>query len=331
MLSGASIIICLYAMYNVFQGNSNITGYRICCLLPLILSVDLDAEKNMEKILKVISLEGATSPTSLAESTGMTTDEVGEIFCHVVAKYTVCLYGKRQITKWLSNNKGCTYLDMITMSDFAYIASLLKNNFEYWPEQYNIKKMSKDEQKQYKEENQLKKPKFTDRAGQSRALYSCGWSEEGLNFYYETLDKWKHVARRKESWEELEMFWQMYTEETGFDNQWKKRSRATKKTVPPTEEEPVRARFSLPGTEGFDDVFSWKKNPRRVSDENDRVHSAASSRHSDDQPELSASGEDEEDNHSLMEEESSEDEGGLNEGRKRTKLDVFGDDDSDDY
>ena len=148
-------------MYNVFQGNSNITGYRICCLLPLILSVDLDAEKNMEKILKVISLEGATSPTSLAESTGMTTDEVGEIFCHVVAKYTVCLYGKRQITKWLSNNKGCTYLDMITMSDFAYIASLLKNNFEYWPEQYNIKKMSKDEQKQYKEENQLSPPEVS--------------------------------------------------------------------------------------------------------------------------------------------------------------------------
>ena len=43
---------------------------------------------------------------------------------------------------------------MITMSDLAYIASLLKNNFEYWPEQYNIKKMSKDEQKKYKEENQ---------------------------------------------------------------------------------------------------------------------------------------------------------------------------------
>ena len=96
------------------------------------------------------------------------------------------------------------------------------------------------------------------------------------------------------------MYWQMYTEETGFDNQWKKRKNCRKTIlVPPTEEEP-RARFSLPGAEGFDDVFSWKKNPRRVSDENDRVHSAASSGHSDDQPELGASGEDEEDNHSLI-------------------------------
>ena len=279
----------------------------------------------MEKILKVISLEDATSEAWEIP------DEFGQMFCHVVATYTPCLYGKRQITKWLVNNKGCTYLDMITMSNLALVASLIKNNFEYWPEQYKIKKMAKEEQQQYKKDNDLKKPKFTDRAGQSRALYSCGWSEEGLDFYYDTLDKWKGVGGRKESWEVLELYWQTYSEETGFDNQWKKRKNCRKSIlVPPTEEEP-RARFSLPGAEGFDDVFSWKKNPRRVSDENDRVHSAASSRHSDDQPELGASGEDEDDNHSLLEEESSEDEEGLNQGQKRTKLDVFGDDDSDDY
>ena len=280
----------------------------------------------MEKILNVISLEDATSEAFEL------TDDFGQTFCHIVATYTVCLYGKRQITKWLFKNKGCTYLDMITMSDLSLVASLIKNNFEYWPEQYKIKKMTKEEQQHYKEENQLKKPKFTDRAGQSRALYSCGWSEEGLNFYYDTLDKWKGVGGRKESWEVLEMYWQTYTEETGFDNQWKKRKNCAKKTlIVPAEEEPRAPRFSLPGTEGFDDVFSWKKNPRRVSDENDRVHSADSSGHSDDQPELGASGEDEEDNHSLMEEESSEDEEGLNQGQKRSKLDVFGDEDSDDY
>ena len=275
----------------------------------------------MEKILKVISLEDATSDA------WEITDDFGQTFCHIVATYTVCLYGKRQITKWLVNNKGYSYLDMITMSNLALVASLIKNNFEYWPEQYKIKKMTKDEQKQYKDGNELKKPKYTDRAGQSRALYSCGWSEEGLDFYYETLDKWKRVARKKESWEVLEMYWQVYTRETGFDNQWKKkRSRATKLPVPPTEEEPVRARFCLPGTEGFDDVFSWKKNPRRVSDENDRERSSsASSRKS------AESDENEEDNCSSDEEKSSDDEDSKTRPNKKTKLGRLEDEDSDEY
>ena len=72
----------------------------------------------MEKILKVISLEDATSEAFEL------TDDFGQTFCHIVATYTPCLYGKRQITKWLVNNKGYSYLDMITMSDFAYIVHL---------------------------------------------------------------------------------------------------------------------------------------------------------------------------------------------------------------
>jgi len=270
----------------------------------------------MEKILKVISLEDATSEA------WEITDDFGQMFCHIVATYTPCLYGKRQITKWLVNNKG---IGMITMSNLALVASLIKNNFEYWPEQYKIKKMTKEQQQHYKEENQLKKPKFTDRAGQSRALYSCGWSKEGLDFYYETLDKWKRVGGRKESWEMLELYWQTYSRETGFDNQWKKRKNCAKKTlIVPAEEEP-RARFSLPGTEGFDDVFSWKKNPRRVSDENDRERSSsASSLKSAEESDVN-----EEDNCNSDEEKSSDDEEPRS--NKKPKLGGFEDEDSDEY
>ena len=101
-----------------------------------------------------------------------------------------------------------------------------------------------------------------------------------------------------------------------------------KQTVPPTEEEPVRARFCLPGTEGFDDVFSWKKNPRRVSDENDRRSSSASSRKSEE------SDVNEEDNCNSNEEESSDDEGLLSSkprSNKRPKLGGLEDEDSDEY
>ena len=222
----------------------------------------------MEKFLEDISL--AAIPQYIPTMTNEAKDELGAMFCHVVANYTVCLYGKRQITKWLGKNKGCTYLDMITLSDIAYVASLIMNNLEYWPEQYKLKKMSKEEQKTYKEENELKKPKFTDREGQSRALYSCGWSKEGLDFYYDTLDRWKIIGGDKDTWEMLEAYWHKYANETGFDSQWKKKIRGGGAKTPllPLEEEP-RTRFSLPGSEGFDDVFSWKKDPRRVSTDND--------------------------------------------------------------
>jgi hypothetical protein len=194
-----------------------------------------------------------------------------------------------------------------------------------------IKKMSKEEEKTYKEENELKKPKFTDREGQSRALYSCGWSKEGLNFYYDMLAKWKLVGGNKEAWEELEVYWQIYTEETGFDNQWKKRSprcRAKTPLVPPLEEEPLRARFSLPGTEGFDDVFSWKKNPRRVSADNDPATARSSSKNSDESSSQMDEGDNEDEDDSALYE--SEDEENL-EGpspptkkrKKRTKLNEF--------
>ena len=121
------------------------------------------------------------------------------------------------------------------------------------------------------------------------------------------------------------MYWQTYTRETGFDNQWKKRKNCAKKTlIVPAEEEP-RARFSLPGTEGFDDVFSWKKNPRRVSDENDRERSSsASSLKSAEESDVN-----EEDNCNSDEEKSSDDEEPRS--NKKPKLGGFEDEDSDEY
>lgn len=225
----------------------------------------MDNNEDVEHMLEIMSLE--------AFPLKCCTEHLPKTFCHVVEHYTVHLYGKRHITKWLNNNRGCTYLDMITLSDIAYVVSLFKNNMEYWPEQHRMKKMSPEEKQKYKAENDLKKPKFTQRAGQTRALYSSGWSKEGLDFYYDTLDKWKEVGSNREVWEELEAHWAVFSKKVGFDDQWKKRKNCAKKTLtlPPLEEDP-RARFSLADS---DDVFSWKKNPRRVSDENEYARTSS--------------------------------------------------------
>ena len=228
-------------------------------------------------MLEIMSLEEfsllESSSREVTEGSVTELQNLCKTFCHVVEHYTVHLYGKRHITKWLNNNKGCTYLDMITLSDIAYVVSLFKNNMEYWPEQHKMKKMSPEEKEQYKSENDLKKPKFTQRVGQSRALYTSGWSKEGRDYYYDTLDRWKELGGMKNVWEEMEAHWAEFSKKVGFDNQWRKRKNCSKKkhTLPPLEEDP-RARFSLVDS---DDVFSWKKNPRRVSDENERTRTSS--------------------------------------------------------
>ena len=52
----------------------------------------------------------------------------------VIEKYMPKLYMKRAVKKWLSNNKGKLFLDMVTMSGVAS-AALVENIHEVWDEE----------------------------------------------------------------------------------------------------------------------------------------------------------------------------------------------------
>jgi hypothetical protein len=50
--------------------------------------------------------------------------------CAFVDKFVSKIYGIRKINTWLSKKKGCTFFDLITISDIAYTVAVLENSYE---------------------------------------------------------------------------------------------------------------------------------------------------------------------------------------------------------
>jgi hypothetical protein len=63
----------------------------------------------------------------------MLMDEVNKMtICAVVDKYTSKIYGICKINSWLSKKKGCTFFNLMTISDIAYTVAVLENSYEVW-------------------------------------------------------------------------------------------------------------------------------------------------------------------------------------------------------
>ena len=92
-----------------------------------------------------------------------------------VSKFVSKIYGVRMINAWLSKKKGCTFFDMMTMSDFAYTVAVLENSYEVWDQEIKKENMTSTEWETYmKSEDYIEKtPKYTDRKGKKREY--CGF------------------------------------------------------------------------------------------------------------------------------------------------------------
>ncbi len=62
--------------------------------------------------------------------------------CTFVDKFISKIYGIRKINSWLSKKKGCTFFDLMTLSDIAYTVAVLENSYEAWDREYKKKRMS---------------------------------------------------------------------------------------------------------------------------------------------------------------------------------------------
>ena len=51
---------------------------------------------------------------------------------HFIAKYVSQLFTKGKIRKWLDDHPTLTFLSMITPSDYAFVATLVKNSEPVW-------------------------------------------------------------------------------------------------------------------------------------------------------------------------------------------------------
>ena len=212
------------------------------------------------------------------------------LLCLFFDKYVGKLYGKRHINKWLANHKGNSLLDLITMSDVAYVGAQIENSGDVWVQEYEIcqqakvkdfkelKKMPEDERPKYTP----KTPKFTSRKGTKPKYLHHGWSQEGIAFYESVLATWKERAGDKDWWGMLEESWDNYLETTGSGHRWRERPATVARGTDGGEElaesrAVANNHFALPGDEDFQPDRAWKKPPPRGEVQDELMESESSS------------------------------------------------------
>jgi hypothetical protein len=96
--------------------------------------------------------------------------------CAFVDKFVSKIYGICKINAWLSKKKGCTFFDLITISDIAYTVAILESSHEVWDQDYKKMRMSTVEWAQYRTSNNYTstKPKFMDRGGKENIVILDG-------------------------------------------------------------------------------------------------------------------------------------------------------------
>ena len=141
-----------------------------------------------------------------------------------VSKFVSKIYGVCMINAWLSKKKGCTFFDMMTMSDFAYTVAVLENSYEVWDQEIKKENMTSTEWETYmKSEDYIEKtPKYTDRKGKKREYCGSGWSKAGIEFFNDVRTRWREISSRNmvNAWSNLEKDWAEYAEENNFGNMY---------------------------------------------------------------------------------------------------------------
>lgn len=186
------------------------------------------------------------------------------------AKYATKLYGMSNIQANIKNNKGTTLLDVITMSDVAYVVTLIENNVAKWEEAIEIEALHEDEQAKFKPKNRRmlsdatarekytkKKSKFTNRKGRKSGYLGHGWSKDGIEFYNSNWKMWRKFSRNKEVWGKMEIAWESYVMVKGFGKQWNENSAVCADACDMEDEALGDAgiphnHFSLPGDNDFE-------------------------------------------------------------------------------
>ena len=89
------------------------------------------------------------------------------------------------LSKSFLNHPGCTYLDIITPSDVAYIISMIKNSAHLWLLNRG------DARKEMELDNVTLKSVFTAGQKKKRMFGVTTWNKLGIDYYTNAHEKWK--------------------------------------------------------------------------------------------------------------------------------------------
>ena len=103
-----------------------------------------------------------------------------------LAGFVRLVHADRYYKSLLIENRGSSYLDIITASDIAYVVSLIKNSDNVW-----LKTKTPD--------GDLVKSLFTSGKGIKRVYGVTTWKKTGMQYYREVMESWKNAFHKNHS------------------------------------------------------------------------------------------------------------------------------------
>lgn len=140
-------------------------------------------------------------------------DDMTDVVFDFLARYVRKLHADTYIKKTLCDNKGMTFLDIISPSDIAYVITLIKNSKHVWMAEKDTWKQDEDNRNAEEEggdpvngiddddddEKDVRlRPLFTSGEKKKREYGQTTWSDEGIDYYEKGLKNWKVVFGQSE-------------------------------------------------------------------------------------------------------------------------------------
>ena len=195
-----------------------------------------------------------------------------EALCHFIGMYVGGTYGVQKITKWLKDNKGKSFLDLMTVDDVAWCVVLVENHVEGWERDMLKARSADDEKEKYKNYRDIVDEEERAKYAPRPSRYSSGdgikrefgkeiWSEEGHQVFQEVKKNWSEALSDKNTWLWMVKGWDEWVEHSGFCRHWRLKESGKRRGIAEDveEEEQVACTFLLPGDEGFVDgkIQEW--------------------------------------------------------------------------
>ena len=103
-----------------------------------------------------------------------------------IAKYVSLIFTKNTIRKWIDANPDSSFLAMITSSDIAFVATLIKNSENVW-------------RLDPKNDDGTEKSLFTSDGKKKREFSDNAWNEAGMEYYNKSNKYWHHIMKNWET------------------------------------------------------------------------------------------------------------------------------------
>ncbi len=108
----------------------------------------------------------------------------------IFARYVRKVYSDSDIKTDLNNNEGLSFIDRITLSDIAFVISVLKNGRDVWDQNIKMKQLGAAV---HRDRETKKRPLFTGGKGKKKEQGKSLWSGEGLKYFKHAEKKWREV------------------------------------------------------------------------------------------------------------------------------------------